>query len=157
PGIYALGDVKGGPAFTHIAYNDHIILSKNIIHQSKISIKGRPVPYTIFIDPQLARIGLTEMEARKQHLHINVVTLPMDHVARGIETGETKGLMKAIVDADNKQVLGAAILGSEGGEVMSVLQMAMLGKITYEQIRENIFAHPLYSESLNNLFAQLDK
>ncbi|MEO5996303.1 MAG: mercuric reductase [Chitinophagaceae bacterium] len=157
PGIYALGDVKGGPAFTHIAYNDYIILTKNILHQSKISIKGRPVPYTMFTDPQLGRIGLTEKEARTQGLNIEVVSLPMDHVARGIETGETNGLMKAIVDKDTKQILGAAILGAEGGEVMSVLQMAMMGKITYEQIRENIFAHPLYSESLNNLFMPLDK
>jgi pyruvate/2-oxoglutarate dehydrogenase complex dihydrolipoamide dehydrogenase (E3) component len=111
----------------------------------------------MFTDPQLGRIGLTEKEARRQGLNIKVVSLPMDHVARGIETGETKGLMKAIVDADSKQVLGAAILGAEGGEVMSVLQMAMMGKISYEQIRENIFAHPLYAESLNNLFMPLDK
>ena len=157
PGIYALGDVKGGPAFTHISYNDYIILTKNILHQSNISIKGRPVPYTMFTDPQLGRIGLTEKEARRQALDIQVVSLPMDHVARGIETGETKGLMKAIVDKNTKQILGAAILGAEGGEVMSVLQMAMMGDITYEQIRENIFAHPLYSESLNNLFMPLDK
>lgn len=157
PGIYALGDVKGGPAFTHISYNDYIVLTKNIIQQSHISVKGRPIPYTMFTDPQLGRIGLTEMEARKQGLNIEAVTLSMDKVARGIETGETKGMMKAIVDKDTKQILGAAILGAEGGEVMTVLQVAMQGKITYEQIRENIFAHPLYAESLNNLFMSLDK
>ncbi len=157
PGIYALGDVKGGPAFTHISYNDYIVLTKNIIQQSHISVKGRPIPYTMFTDPQLGRIGLTEKEARKQGLNIEAVTLSMDKVARGIETGETKGMMKAIVDKDTKQILGAAILGAEGGEVMTVLQVAMQGKITYEQIRENIFAHPLYAESLNNLFMSLDK
>lgn len=157
PGIYALGDVKGGPAFTHISYNDYIVLTKNIIQQSHISVKGRPIPYTMFTDPQLGRIGLTEMEARKQGFNIEAVTLSMDKVARGIETGETKGLMKAIIDKDTKQILGAAILGAEGGEVMTVLQVAMQGKITYEQIRENIFAHPLYAESLNNLFMSLDK
>ena len=80
----------------------------------------------------------------------------MKYVARGIETGETLGLMKAVVDADTKQILGAAIIGEQGGEVMSVLQMAMMGNITYEQLRENIFAHPLYSESINNLFMKLD-
>jgi len=157
PGIYALGDVKGGPAFTHISYNDYIVLAKNIIEKLKVSIKGRPVPYTMFTDPQLGRIGITEKEALKQNLNYLVVTLSMDKVARAIETGETKGLMKAIVDKDSKQILGAAILGEEGGEVMTVLQVAMQGGITYEQIRENIFAHPLYSESLNNLFMTLDK
>ena len=157
PGVYALGDVKGGPAFTHIAYNDHIILVKNILKQLNLSIKGRPVPYTMFIDPQLGRIGITEKEAQDLKLDYKVVTLAMDRVARGIETGETNGMMKAIVDVKTKQILGAAILGAEGGEVMSVLQMAMQGKITYEQIRENIFAHPLYTESLNNLFTQLVK
>ncbi len=157
PGIYALGDVKGGPAFTHISYNDYIVLTKNIIKQSQVSVKGRPIPYTMFTDPQLGRIGLTEKEARKQGLNIEAVTLSMNKVARGIETGETKGLMKAIIDKDTKQILGAAILGAEGGEVMTVLQVAMQGKITYEKIRENIFAHPLYAESLNNLFMSLDK
>lgn len=157
PGIYALGDVKGGPAFTHISYNDYIVLTKNVLHQANISIKGRQIPYTIFTDPQLGRVGLTEKEARDQKLNIKVVTMQMDKVARGIETGETKGMMKAIVDADSKLILGVAILAAEGGEVMSVLQMAMMGNITYQQVRENIFAHPLYSESLNNLFMLLDK
>ncbi len=156
-GIYALGDVKGGPAFTHISYNDYIVLEKNIIDKSNVSVKGRPVPYTMFTDPQLGRIGITEKEARKQGLNIEAVTLSMDKVARGIETGETKGMMKAVVDKDTKQILGAAILSAEGGEVMTVLQIAMQGKITHEQIRENIFAHPLFSESLNNLFMALDK
>ena len=157
PGIFALGDVKGGPAFTHISYNDYIVLLKNTLHQSNISIKGRPVPYTIFTDPQLGRVGLTEKEAKLQGLNVKVVTMQMDKVARGIETNETKGIMKAIVDADSKHILGVAVLAAEGGEVMSVLQMAMAGNITYQQIRETIFAHPLYSESLNNLFISLDK
>ncbi len=156
-GIYALGDAKGGPAFTHISYNDYIVLKKNIIDKLHVSIKGRPVPYTMFTDPQLGRIGLTEKEARKQGLNIEAVTLSMDKVARGIETGHTKGMMKAIVEKDTKQILGAAVLAEEGGEIMTVLQLAMQGNITYEQIRENIFAHPLYAESLNNLFMTLDK
>lgn len=156
PGVYALGDVKGGPAFTHIAYNDHLVLLKNILHGAHASIKDRPVPYTMFTDPQLGRVGLSEKQARSQGLSIRVVTLPMEKTARGIETGETKGLMKAVVDADTKQILGAAILAAEGGEVMSVLQMAMAGKIPYNTVREMIFAHPLYTESLNNLFMSLD-
>lgn len=157
PGIFALGDVKGGPAFTHISYNDYLVLLKNVLHQSNISIKNRLVPYTVFTDPQLGRVGLTEKEARRQGLNIQVATMQMDKVARGIETNETKGMMKAIVDTDSKRILGVAILAAEGGEVMSVLQMAMMGSITYQQVREAIFAHPLFSESLNNLFIPLDK
>ncbi len=156
-GVYALGDVKGGPAFTHISYNDYIVVCKNILDGKDISIAGRQVPYCMFTDPELGRVGMTEREARKKGLNIKVAILPMSHVARGIETGETKGLMKAVVDADTKQILGVAILGEQGGEIMSVLQMAMMGGIGYDVIRENIFAHPTFAESLNNLFMTLDK
>lgn len=156
-GIYAIGDVKGGPAFTHISYNDYLVLYKNIIEQKQISIRERMVPYCMFTDPQLGRVGITENEARKKGLNILVATLPMAHVARARETGNINGLMKAIVDADSKQILGVAILGEEGGETMSVLQMAMLGKVPYNVVKEMIIAHPLYAESLNNLFLSLDK
>jgi pyruvate/2-oxoglutarate dehydrogenase complex dihydrolipoamide dehydrogenase (E3) component len=154
-GIYALGDVKGGPAFTHISYNDYIIVYRNLIKNEKLTIKDRLVPYCMFTDPQLGRIGLSEADAKKQGLNYKVAKLPMTYVARAIETGDTRGFMKAIVDADTKQILGAAILGVEGGEIMTVLQMAMMGGITYEQIRYCVFAHPLYAESLNNLFMAL--
>jgi len=155
-GIYALGDVKGGPAFTHIAYNDYTVVYRNLIEQQNYNIKNRHVPYCMFTDPQLARIGLSETEARHQKLEYKIAVLPMSSVARGIETGETLGLMKAIVDPRSKKILGAAILASEGGEVMSVLQMAMEGGITYEQIRYFVFAHPTYTESLNNLFMKIE-
>lgn len=155
--IYALGDVKGGPAFTHISYNDYVIVSKNLLDGENLNIKNRILPYCTFIDPQLGRVGINEDEAKKQGLNYKVAKIPMANVARAIETGETRGFMKAIVDADSKQILGAAILGEEGGEIMSVLQMAMMGNITYDQIRYTIFAHPLYSESLNNLFMSLDE
>jgi len=156
PGIYALGDVKGGPAFTHISYNDYTIVYRNLVHNEKLTIKNRPVPYCMFTDPQLGRIGLSETDAQKQKLNYKVAKLPMAYVARAIETGDTRGFMKAIVDADTKLILGVAILGAEGGEIMTVLQMAMMGGITYEQIRYCVFAHPLYAESLNNLFMALD-
>ncbi|MFD2287186.1 FAD-binding protein [Pedobacter petrophilus] len=156
-GIYALGDVKGGPAFTHIAYNDYTIVYRNLIKNTDLSTKGRPVPYCMFTDPQLARIGLSEKQAKEQQLEYEVAVLPMKNVARGIETNETVGLMKAIVDKKTKKILGAAILASEGGEIMSVLQMAMEGGITSEQIRYRVFAHPTYTESLNNLFMKIHK
>jgi pyruvate/2-oxoglutarate dehydrogenase complex dihydrolipoamide dehydrogenase (E3) component len=155
-GIYALGDVKGGPAFTHISYNDYTIVYRNLVENANLSIKDRQIPYCMFTDPQLGCIGINETEAKKRKLNYKVAKLPMAYVARAIETGDTRGFMKAIVDADTKQILGATILGAEGGETMTVLQMAMAGGITYEQIRYFVFAHPLFAESLNNLFMALD-
>ena len=155
-GIYALGDVNGGPAFTHIAYNDHVIIYQNLVKKENLSTKGRLVPYCMFTDPQLARIGISENEAKERGLNYKVAVLPMANVARGIETGETFGLMKAVVDAKTKKILGATVIAADGGEIMSVLQMAMQGGITYDKIRYGIFAHPTYTESLNNLFMKLD-
>ncbi|MBB3054501.1 mercuric reductase [Mucilaginibacter gotjawali] len=155
-GIYALGDVKGGPAFTHISYNDYTIVYRNLVKNENLSIKDRPVPYCMFTDPQLGCIGINETEAKKRKLNYKVAKLPMAYVARAIETGDTRGFMKAIVDPDTKQILGATILGPEGGETMTVLQMAMAGGITYDEIRYFVFAHPLFAESLNNLFMAMD-
>lgn len=152
PGIYALGDVNGGPPFTHIAYNDYTIVYRNLIEGSKYNTKDRPLPYCMFTDPQLGRIGINETEAKKQGLDVKIAYLPMSRVARAVEVGDTRGFIKAIVDTKTKKILGAAVLGEEGGEIMSVLQMAMEGDITYDRIRYCVFAHPLYAESLNNLF-----
>lgn len=154
-GIYALGDVKPGPAFTHIAYDDYRILRTNLLEKGDVDFSGRLVPYAIFTDPQLGRVGLSEKEAKEQGLDVQVAKLPMTHVARAIESNETEGFMKALVDVKSGQILGAAILGKEGGEVMSVLQMAMLGKVPYQRIRDGVFAHPTLAESLNNLFMRL--
>lgn len=150
--VYALGDVKGGPAFTHIAYNDYVVVANNIIEGGKMSIKDRMIPYCMFTDPQLGRVGITETEAIEQGLDYLVAKIPMKNVARAIETAEIRGFMKAVVDKKTKLILGATIVGEQGGEIMTVLQMAMMGKITYEEVRFAIFAHPLYAESLNNLF-----
>jgi len=157
PGIYAIGDVKPGPAFTHISYDDFRIVQANLLQNGHASIEDRPVPYTIFMDPQLGRVGLTEKEARAQGRSIRVAKLPMANVAHAIEFGETRGFMKAIVDAGTNQILGCAILGMEGGEVMSVLQVAMMGKLPYTVMRDGIFAHPTLAESLNNLFMAMDE
>src|SRR5262247_612919 len=156
PGTYAIGDIKPGPAFTHISYDDFRIIQANLLESANATIDGRLVPYTIFMAPQLGRVGLTEKEARAQGRSIRVAKLSMANVARGIEFGETRGFMKAIVDAETSQILGCAILGMEGGEVMSVLQVAMMGKLPYTVIRDGIFAHPTLAESLNNLFMAMD-
>ncbi len=156
PGIYALGDVKGGPAFTHVTYDDFRILRTNLLDHGRASTRDRVVPHTIFIDPQFGRVGMSENEARKQGRNIRVAKLPMNAVIRAIETGETRGLMKAIVDADTQQILGCAILGLEGGEIMTIIQVAMMGKLPYTALREGIFTHPTLAEGLNALFMTLD-
>ncbi|MGH3209986.1 MAG: FAD-dependent oxidoreductase, partial [Trebonia sp.] len=156
PGVYAMGDVKGGPAFTHLSYDDYRILRANLVKHEKASTRDRIVPYTMFIDPQLGRAGLTEREARAQGRNIRVAKLPMSAVIRALETGETRGFMKAVVDADSGQILGCAVLGSEGGEIMTMIQVAMLGQLTYTAMANAIFTHPLFAEGLNSLFALFD-
>jgi len=154
PGIYALGDIKGGPAFTHISYDDFRILRTNVIEKGNATITGRMVPYTVFTDPQLGRVGLTESQARAEKRKIRVAKMPMAWVARALETDETRGFMKVVVDEESKQILGAAILGVDGGEVMSMLEIAMMGKLPYTALQNGTFAHPNLSEALNNLFLE---
>jgi pyruvate/2-oxoglutarate dehydrogenase complex dihydrolipoamide dehydrogenase (E3) component len=156
PGIYVLGDIKGGPAFTHISYDDYRIIRTNVIEKGDASIAGRLVPYTVFIDPQLGRIGITETEARTQNKKIRVAKIPMTYVARALEVDESRGFMKAVVDADSGQILGAAVLGIEGGEIMALFELAMMGKLPYTTLRDGIFAHPTLAESLNNLFTHFE-
>ena len=153
-GIYALGDIKGGPAFTHISYDDYRIVRTNFLENGNASTEGRLVPYTVFIDPQLGRVGLTETEARARDLKTRVAKMPMSYVARALEVDETRGFLKAIVDAGSGQILGAAVLGLEGGEVMSMLELAMMGKLPFTTLRDGVFSHPSLSESLNNLFLE---
>ena len=156
-GVFALGDVKGGPEFTHIAYNDYLLVYNHLVNGKVENYHDRLVPYTMFTDPQLGRVGITEEEAKKEGLNIRVATFSMKYVARAIELGDTRGMMKAIVDKESGLILGAAVVGEQGGEVMTVLQMAMVGGVTWQQIRSLPIAHPLYAESLNNLFMQFDK
>ena len=156
PGVYAIGDVKGGPAFTHISYDDYRVLRDNLLHGKDHTIDGRMVPYTVFIDPQLGRIGITEKEARQQGKKFRVAKMPMTYVARAREFGESRGLMKILVDPDSKQILGAAILGMEGGEMAAMVQLAMMGKIPYPVLVDGIFSHPTLSESLNVIFGHFE-
>lgn len=156
PGVYALGDVKGGPAFTHIAYDDFRIVRTNLLEGGDATTRARLVPYTVFMDPQLGRIGLSEAEARTAGYNIRIAQMPMSSVARALETDETRGLMKAVVDADSRQILGAAVLGIEGGEIATFFQLAMMGQLPYTALRDGVFPHPGLAEALNTLFAQLD-
>ncbi|WP_367357759.1 FAD-dependent oxidoreductase, partial [Mesotoga sp.] len=155
-GVYAIGDVKGGPAFTHISYDDFRVLRENLMNGGSSTIEERDVPYVVFIDPQLGRIGLTEKEASSRGCSYRVAKLPFDRVARAIETDETRGMMKALVDSETDRIIGAAILGVEGGEIVSAIQIAMMGGLPFTSLRDGVFAHPTLVESLNNLFMTLD-
>ncbi|HEX7981685.1 MAG TPA: mercuric reductase [Gemmatimonadaceae bacterium] len=155
-GVYAIGDVKGGPAFTHISYDDFRILRTNLLERGSATTAERVVPYTVFIDPQLGAIGMTEREARQAGKRVRVATLPMSSVARALEVDEARGLMKAVVDADTSEILGARVLGLEGGELTALFQIAMMGKLPYTALRDAVFSHPTLAESLNNLFMAMD-
>jgi pyruvate/2-oxoglutarate dehydrogenase complex dihydrolipoamide dehydrogenase (E3) component len=156
PGIYAIGDVNGGPAFTHISYDDFRILRMNMLEGGSATTEGRMVPYTVFTDPQLGRVGLSENEAKAGGRQYRLAKMPMSWVARALEVDEPRGLIKALVDPATDQVLGCAVLGIEGGELMAALQVAMMGRLPYTALRDAVFAHPTLAESLNNLFATLD-
>ncbi|HET7423513.1 MAG TPA: mercuric reductase, partial [Gemmatimonadales bacterium] len=156
PGVWALGDVKGGPAFTHISYDDFRIIRANLLQGGDATTTKRLVPYTVFTDPQLGRVGLSEREARAQGREYRVARMPMSKVARALEMDEPRGVMKALVEAHSGRILGAAILGIEGGEILAMLQLAMMGNLPYHSLRDGVFAHPTLAESLNNLFANLE-
>lgn len=153
-GIYALGDANGGPAFTHVSYDDFRIVRTNLLEGGDATTTDRLVPYVIYLDPQLGRVGLTEHEAQERGLDVRVVTLPMNRVARALEIDEAQGFMKAIVDSAEDRIVGCAVLGVEGGEIMSLMQVAMMGGVTASQLKNAVFAHPTLSESLNNLFSR---
>jgi len=152
PGIYGLGDAKGGPAFTHISYDDYRIIETNLFRGGHRTTTDRLVPYVVFMDPELGRVGLSEMEAQRQNRQIRVFKMPMKSVARALETDEPRGFLKAVVDTATGQILGCAILGIAGGELMSMVELAMMGGLSYTVIRDAIFAHPTLAEALNNLF-----
>ncbi len=155
-GLYALGDVTGGPAFTHTSYDDYRILASDLLGDGEHGGRNqRLLAYTVFSDPQLGRVGLTEQQARAAGHDVQVATLPMSHVARALETDETRGFLKAVVDVATQRILGAAVLGPEGGELAAALQIAILGDLPYAALRDAPIAHPTYAESLNNLFAAL--
>ena len=156
PGVFVVGDIKGGPQFTHISYDDFRILKANLLDGGKRTVSDRPVPYTVFMDPQVAHVGLQEHEAKARGLDYKVVKLNVSDTARGEETGETRGFLKATVDMGTKQILGATIICLDGGEIMAILEVAMMGKLPYTALRDGVFAHPTMAESLNNLFMQLD-
>ena len=151
PGIWALGDVKGGPAFTHISYNDFQIVYGNLVEGRTLSVDNRIVPYCVFTDPQLGGVGMTENEARAKGYKLKVGKIPMTSVARAIERDETAGLMKIVVDAMNDYILGASILSSEAGELVQILGTLMLSNQPYTLLKGAIYIHPTLAEGFFSL------
>ena len=146
PGIWALGDVKGGPAFTHISYNDYQIVYANVIEGKSLTIDNRYVPYAVFTDPQLGRVGMSESEARATGRRLKIGKMPVSWVARAIERGETAGLMKVVVDAESDRILGAAILSTEGGELVQILGVVMMAGAPYTLLKGAVYIHPTLAE-----------
>ena len=151
PNHWALGDVKGGPAFTHVSYNDFQIVYGNLIEKRSWTTDNRPVPYSVFTDPQLGRVGLTEQDARATGRKLKVGKYPMAYIARAIERDETSGFMKLVVDAENDRILGAAILGSEGGELVQTLGALMLADAPYTVLKGAVYIHPTLAEGFFGL------
>ena len=155
PGIWALGDVKGGPAFTHISYNDYQVVYGNLVQHKNTSIKDRIVPYAVFTDPELGRIGMTEKEARASHRQLKIGKIPMEWVARAIEREETAGLMKIIVDAESDRILGAAILSTDGGELVQIFMPVMAAGLPYTVLKGAVYIHPTLAEGFWTLMEEV--
>jgi pyruvate/2-oxoglutarate dehydrogenase complex dihydrolipoamide dehydrogenase (E3) component len=155
PGIWALGDVRGGPAFTHISFNDYQIVYANLIEGKSLTTDNRYVPYAVFTDPQLGRVGMTEKEARTSGRRLKIGKIPMTWVARAIERDETSGLMKVVVDAESDRILGAAILSSEGGELVQILGAVMMAGAPYTVLKGAVYIHPTLAEGFWSLMEEV--
>lgn len=155
PGIWAMGDINGRGAFTHTAYNDFEIVADNLLDNGNRSIADRIPVHGLFIDPPLGRIGMSEDEARASGKKVLMATMPMSRVSRAHERGETQGLMKVLVDASTKRVLGAAILGIGGDEVVQALLQVMAGDLPYTVMQQAMPIHPTVSELLPTLLSDL--
>lgn len=151
---WAAGDVAGSPQFTHASWHDFRVLRENLTGGDAVTT-GRLVPYTVFTTPELARVGMTETEARARGLRVRVATLPAAAIPRAKTLHDTVGTWKAVVDAETDQILGAALLGQGAGEVISAVQMAMLGGLRYQDVRDAIITHPTMGEGLNLLLDAL--
>jgi pyruvate/2-oxoglutarate dehydrogenase complex dihydrolipoamide dehydrogenase (E3) component len=155
PGIWALGDCNGRGAFTHTSYNDYEIVADNLLNGDHRRISDRIQTYALFIDPPLGRCGMTDSEIRKSGRRALVAKHPMKRVSRAIEKGETQGFIKIVVDAETKQILGAAILGTGGDEVIHVLSATMYAKAPYTTIQRAMYIHPTVAEFLPTILGKL--
>jgi pyruvate/2-oxoglutarate dehydrogenase complex dihydrolipoamide dehydrogenase (E3) component len=152
PGVWAVGDCAGSPHFTHIAFDDHRVVTDNLAGGHRVTT-GRQVPFCMFTDPELARIGLSETEAKQRGIAYRLTKIPMVAVLRTRTLSETRGFLKALIDTDSDRILGFTALGVEGGEIIATVQVAMLAGMPYTALRDTIFTHPTMLEGLIPLFA----
>jgi pyruvate/2-oxoglutarate dehydrogenase complex dihydrolipoamide dehydrogenase (E3) component len=155
PGIWALGDCNGKGAFTHTAYNDFEIVAANLLDNDPRRVSDRIPAYALYVDPPLGRAGLTEAEVRKSGKRALVGMRPMTRVGRAVEKGETQGFMKVLVDADNKAILGAAILGTGGDEAIHCILDTMYAKAPYTTLQRTMHIHPTVSELIPTILGEL--
>jgi pyruvate/2-oxoglutarate dehydrogenase complex dihydrolipoamide dehydrogenase (E3) component len=152
PDVWAMGEVAGTPMFTHASLDDYRVVKSGMTGGARTTV-GRLIPYCVFIDPEFARIGINENEAIRAGVGYRVAKLPMDVIPRARTLSKRKGFMKALVEEKSDRIIGFSMLGVNAGEVMTVVQMTMLGGLPYSALRDGIFAHPTISEGLNMLFA----
>lgn len=155
PGIWALGDINGGPQYTHISLDDYRIIKANLIDGGDRSAGDRLVPSCLFIDPELAHVGLTETEAQQQGYAIRVAKVDASAVPRAKTLGQTDGLLKAIVDTETGYILGCSLFCHTAGEIISTVQMVMQAQMPYTVLRDGVLTHPTMTEGLNLLFSKL--
>jgi pyruvate/2-oxoglutarate dehydrogenase complex dihydrolipoamide dehydrogenase (E3) component len=156
PNVWAVGECAGSPYFTHVSENDFHIIHANLNGENR-STRDRLIPYCLFIDPPLGRVGINESQARANNISYRVASLPMNAVFRPHTLSETRGFMKVLIDADSDRILGFAALGPEAGELMANVQVAMLADQPYTLLRDAVFTHPTMSEGLGMLFARVPK
>jgi len=154
PGVWAIGEAAGSPQFTHVSFDDFRIVSANLNGGNRTK-HDRLVPYCMFTDPPLARVGLSEVEAQRQGIAVRVARLPGAAILRAQTISETRGFMKALVEAGGDRILGFTMIGAEAGEVMTVVQAAMLAGMPYTGLRDAIIAHPTMAEALGALFSNV--
>ncbi len=152
PAVWAMGECAGSPQFTHVAFDDFRVVRDNLAGARRTT-RDRVIPYCVFIDPEFARVGLSETEAKQKGVDARVVTLPMASVLRARTLGKTRGFMKALLDTGSDRILGFTMLGPEAGEVIAIVQTAMLAGLPYTGLRDAILTHPTMAEGLNVLFA----
>jgi pyruvate/2-oxoglutarate dehydrogenase complex dihydrolipoamide dehydrogenase (E3) component len=151
-GVWAVGDCAGGPYFTHISFDDFRVVLDNLAGGNRTTT-GRQVPFCLFTDPELARVGLSEREAKEHGMPYRLAKIPMEQVLRTQTLGETRGFMKALVETDGGRILGFTALGVDVGEVMAAVQVAMAGNLPYTVLRDMVLTHPTIAEGLGELFA----
>ena len=151
PNVWAVGECAGSPQFTHIAFDDFRIFRETMAGRSRTST-GRQVPHCLFTDPEFARVGLTETEAKAQNIPHRLVKVPMTSVLRARTYSEPRGFLKAILDEGSDQILGFSAFGPEVGEVLGTVQMAMIAGLPFTAVRDAIFTHPTMVEGLGVLF-----